>query len=233
MPRLFQLLPAAVLGTALSVTLAVAQPPGGDRPRGNDRPPEPRGGDRRGERRPDNQVDAWVKTLAAKITDPHDEIRDSARAGIVAVGEAALPTLKGLADGDDAAKATAAKKLIRAIEGPRPTRTVAGRPPMGGFPGGMGGGFGAFNRVGPDGPPTGGRGSGGFGPMGGGFPGGPGRPDAGPREERRPDGDRRPEGGRPEGERRPEGDRRPNPDRRPDGERRPEGDRPRPNPERD
>jgi hypothetical protein len=78
-------------------------------------PGGPRG---RGERA-DPAVEAWVKVLLDKITDPHDTIRDSARAAVVNVGPPALPALRQLADGDDGAKATAARKLIGAIEGSR------------------------------------------------------------------------------------------------------------------
>jgi hypothetical protein len=64
----------------------------------------------------DPQVDAWLAILLTKITDPHDTVRDSARGAIVAVGSGALPALKKLADGDDSAKAVAARKMIAAIE---------------------------------------------------------------------------------------------------------------------
>jgi hypothetical protein len=99
----------------------------------------------------DPQVEAWVKTLTDKMNDPHDAIRESARAGLMAVGGPALPALRQLAAGNDA-KAFAARRLVQQIEqnagGP-------GRPP----------GFG-----GPPGDPR-------FGPM---PPGGtPGRPAAG------------------------------------------------------
>jgi hypothetical protein len=102
----------------------------------------------------DPQVEAWVKTLTDKMNDPHDAIRESARAALMAVGGPALPALRQLAAGNDA-KAFTARRLVQQIEqnagGP-------GRPP----------GFG-----GPGGPPGDPR----FGPMPQG--GAPGRPTAG------------------------------------------------------
>lgn len=100
----------------------------------------------------DAVVDAWVKTLLEKITDPHDTVRESARGAVVAVGPAAVPALQRLADGDDAAKAVAARKLIGAIQGRGPggPPSQPGRPGFGGFPGLPGG----------------------MGPGGAGFPGG-------------------------------------------------------------
>ncbi|MBM3980327.1 MAG: hypothetical protein FJ304_08585, partial [Planctomycetes bacterium] len=74
-------------------------------------------GDKKGGPRPDAAVDAWVKVLIEKITDPHDTVRESARGALVGVGPAALPALQRLADGDDSAKAVAARKLIGAIQG--------------------------------------------------------------------------------------------------------------------
>ena len=98
----------------------------------------------------DAVVDAWLKTLLEKITDPHDTVRESARGAIVAVGPPALPALQKLADGDDAAKAVAARKLIAAIGGrgpgtPAATPGRSGMPGAGLFgPGGMG--FGGRGR---------------------------------------------------------------------------------------
>lgn len=116
----------------------------------------------------DAVVDAWLKTLLDKITDPHDTVRDSARGAIVAVGPPALPALQTLADGTDPAKAVAARKLIGAIQGRGPGQP--GQP--GGNRGGGGGGFGGMGGgMGFPGMP-------GMGPMGpdgmgpGGFPGG-------------------------------------------------------------
>jgi hypothetical protein len=153
------LAPAALLAGTIGAAVALAQqPPGGDRQpdrkgnpfRAGDRG-GPGGADRRPER-PDPAVEAWVKVLTDKITDPHDTIRDSARAAVIAVGPAALPALQKLADGDDSAKATAARKLIAHItQGP-------------GMPGTPGG---------PGLPGAGGRGG---QPGAPGFPGGPGLP---------------------------------------------------------
>jgi hypothetical protein len=125
-------------------------------------------GPRGREGRADPAVEAWVKVLLDKITDPHDTIRDSARAAVVAVGPPALPPLRELADGDDGAKATAARKLIAQIEGTR------------GGPVGPGGpGFGPVGPGGPGGPGLGPRPGGPGGPVpgegpGGGPPGGTG-----------------------------------------------------------
>jgi Spy/CpxP family protein refolding chaperone len=116
MRKFWMLLPVAAIGLALAVVNA--QPPQGGKGRDPQagQPVPARRGAEGGERKPDAQVEAWMKTLAEKITDPHDEIRDSARAGLVAVGKPALATLRQLANGDDGAKVTAATKLIDAIE---------------------------------------------------------------------------------------------------------------------
>lgn len=81
-------------------------PPASRNERGGERPPTPR---------TDPALESWIKTLIEKITDPHDEIRDSARAGLISIGDPAVPALGALAEGPDAAKATAARKLIQAI----------------------------------------------------------------------------------------------------------------------
>ncbi len=125
--------------------------------------------------KPDAVVEAWLKTLLDKITDPHDTVRDSARGAVVAVGPAALPALQKLAEGDDAAKAVAARKLIGAIAGRGPGQGgqpnqpgQPGRPGFSGFPG-LPGGMGPMGPMGfPGGQP--GMNPGGRGP---GFPGGP------------------------------------------------------------
>jgi hypothetical protein len=115
----------------------------------------------------DPQVEAWLAVLLTKITDPHDTVRDSARGAVVAVGREALPALQKLADGDDTAKAVAARKLIAAIHG-------HGHPAAPGMP---------FGGMGHPGMPGGGPwGSGGFGPPGNG-PTGPGGPKRGGRGE--------------------------------------------------
>lgn len=103
-----------VLAAAIGVYSLNAQPPG-------DRKAPPAGekgqpGERRPERKIDPQVEAWVKMLAEKITDPHDEIRDGARAGLVAAGRTSLPVLRPMMDSDDGAKAGAARKLVETIE---------------------------------------------------------------------------------------------------------------------
>ncbi|AWM40991.1 hypothetical protein GobsT_04160 [Gemmata obscuriglobus] len=147
----------------------------------------------------DAVVDAWVATLLSKITDPHDTVRDSARGALVAVGPAALPALQKLADGDDPAKAVAARKLIGAIHGRGPGGPAAGpsgRGGRGGFGPGEPGGRGGFS--GPAGP--GGRGGFGFGAPGGFGPGGRGPGGPGGQPGMRPGG--RGPGG-PGGERRP------------------------------
>ncbi len=95
----------------------------------------------------DPVVDAWVAVLIAKITDPHDTVRDSARGALVNVGSPAFPALQKLADGDDPAKAVAARKVIAAIQGTRGAQTPAATPQRG-----MGGinlpGFPGFGRPG-------------------------------------------------------------------------------------
>jgi len=138
MRPIWKLLPALGLCAGFGVSSAHAQPPMG-RPGGG----SPMG-ERRADPKPDAQVDAWVKTLTDKMNDPHDTIRDSSRAGILSVGRAALPALKKFADGDDGAKATAARRLMEAIErGPGMPGMLAGgpMPPFGGR-GGINGGAG-------------------------------------------------------------------------------------------
>lgn len=122
------LAPAAMLAGITLGTIGLAQPPRGEGPPDREGPPRPGrrtplppGGPERGFERPDAAVDAWVKVLTDKIADPHDTIRESARAALVSVGRPALPALQKLADSDDGAKSTAARKLMAAIErgGPR------------------------------------------------------------------------------------------------------------------
>ncbi len=251
MRRLWTLLTLASLGLGT----AFAQPPGGDRPRPSpvspggppnrertreeprrDQPREERRDQPRGEDRGGREhVERWMHMLAEHMIDPHDTVRDSARAGLVAMGEKALPMLRNLANGPDDARATAAKKVIEAIE--RGHR----RPGPGGPGARTGGGFGG--PMGRGGPPLASGGPAPFnrGPMTGGFPGGPmgfgrgepmPRPDGRPIERRREGDYRRPDAPRPEGgERRPEAprpegrpmERRPEGGERREGERRPEG----------
>ncbi len=183
---------ALVAGIAVTTTVVMAdgdgnQPPlgrggfgqpgkGGDDKKGDKKGEEKKGqpGDKKGQPatppKPDAVVDAWLAVLLTKITDPHDTVRDSARGAVVSVGPAAIPALQKLADGDDPAKAVAARKLIGTIHhghgGPGGQPGWPGMGPMG--PGGMGGrGFGGFPG-GPGGP------GGGMGPMGPGGRGGPG-----------------------------------------------------------
>jgi hypothetical protein len=133
----------------------------------------------------DPALEAWVKTLIDKITDPHDMIRDSARGALVQIGHPAIPQLHKLVEGDDAAKALAARKVIMMIEhhaqqGQHGQPGQPGQPGPGspGFPGGPvfpgfpGGQPGFPGGGGPGGQPgfPGGGGSGGQP----GFPGAPG-----------------------------------------------------------
>lgn len=177
MCRFWKLLPVAGLCAGLGLTMSVAdaQPPErkGPPPRGERRGPE---GERRPDSRSESQVDAWVRTLAEKMTDPHDTIRESARAGLIAAGPAALPILRRVAEGDDEARATAARRLIDAIERGGPRGMMPGGPR--GFQPPFFGGFGGFGGRGPDARPPFGR--------------GPERPRDGerPRDEERPRGDR-------------------------------------------
>ena len=184
MRPIWKLLPALGLCAGLGLSSAHAQPPMG-------RPGGAPMGEHRADPKPDAQVDAWVKTLTDKMNDPHDSIRDSSRAGIISVGRAALPSLKKLAEGDDGAKATAARRLIDAIE----------HRPMPGMGGGMPGRSGGM-------PPFGGRG--GFGSGGAGPRGEERGRDAAPKREDRPAPapDRRPDANAPKREG--------TPDRRPD-----------------
>jgi hypothetical protein len=119
----------------------------------------------------DPTVEAWLKVVLEKITDPHDVVRDSARDAVISVGPRAIPALEKLARGNDDAKAEAARRLIHAIHfhhgpGMRGMHDMRGEGPH--HPGfgmhtgphhfghpGMGGGFG-----------RGGWGRGHFGPMG-------------------------------------------------------------------
>lgn len=146
-----RMLTAAVV--LLTAGVAGAQPPGGRPPGGG-----PGGGPP--VEKADPQVDAWVKTLTDKMNDPHDAIRESARAALVAVGGPALPALKQLAGGNDA-KSFTARRLVQQIE-------------RAGFPGPGGGGLtgGGFGVPGSFGNP------GGFGGPGS-FPGQPGPPPMG------------------------------------------------------
>lgn len=218
MKRFCKLIPTVGLtaGLGLSMAFADGQPPAGEKKgpppgeRGGQPPGGPGGpgggfpggpggpGGRPGgerEPRPDPAVDAWVKMLADKMTDPHDVIRESARAGLVAAGPAAAPTLRKLADSEDGAKATAARRVLQAIE-QRPQPGMGG-PPM------------LMQRQGGAPAAAGDRRPGGL-PGAGRQPDGDRRPDGPPGAGRQPEGDRRPDGppgaGRPDGNRRPMND---------------------------
>jgi hypothetical protein len=166
--RTFHAMRVAAVGAALLLLGTVtAQPPGGKGAARKDKATQSTA-----TAKADSGLDAWIKILGEKMTDRHDAIRDSARAALVAIGEPALPALKQLAESDDSATVTAAKKVIAQIDGPR-----RGGPPAMGR-----GGFGGFGGGGPaDG--------GGFGRgFGGGFgrPGTP-APAGGPTEPPKPD----------------------------------------------
>lgn len=148
------------------------EPKKGEQPKKAEEPKkgEPKKGGDRPQPKGDATVDAWLGVLLAKITDPHDTVRDSARGAVVAVGPPAIPALEQLANGNDPAKAVAARKLIGAINGnrgpqgqpgPRGPQGPQGPPQGPGFGGPMGpmGGFGPpWMRGGDRGP---------MGPMGG------------------------------------------------------------------
>ncbi len=148
------LIPLALCAGLVGAAVGLAQSPPSDRrpdPKGppprdgrfprpdgpDDRPSPPRDGERpppphefRREK-PDPGVEAWAKTLLEKINDRHDAIRESARAGLIAMGRPALPLLRPLADGDDGAAATAARRIIERILSDRRDDRVAVRPPFG------------------------------------------------------------------------------------------------------
>ena len=143
----------------------IAQPPAGPRGEGRREGPPRESLSKKEEPKKDPNIDAWAETLVSKIADRSDTIRDSARAGLVALGHAALPALKKAADGSDLPTAEAARKVIGRIEhkGHRGPGTM-------GAPGGP-------KRVGPGGPKHFGPGGpGAFGPGGprGFGPSGPG-----------------------------------------------------------
>ncbi|MSR32141.1 MAG: hypothetical protein EXR99_11600 [Gemmataceae bacterium] len=68
--------------------------------------------------KPDSDLDAWLKTLAPKIADRHDKIRESARQAILAAGPYAIDMLNDLAKSNDNATAIAAKGLLERIDQP-------------------------------------------------------------------------------------------------------------------
>jgi hypothetical protein len=154
--------PALLAAGVMAGAASLAQPPEGEQPRekkspsfekrGFEKKSFGRGDDRRppfgekwgdfdkrgdGRGRGDQSVDGWLRMLAERITDPHDTIRDSARAGLVAAGKRAVPLLERLAESGDDARATAARRVLEEIE--RQGR----RGPSGGI-----GGFGGFGAGG-------------------------------------------------------------------------------------
>jgi len=67
---------------------------------------------------PDKEVEAWIKVLAEKMTDRHDQIRESSRKALVDLGGSAIIPLRELTKNSDSATAMAAKNVIKRIEGP-------------------------------------------------------------------------------------------------------------------
>jgi|GEM_PF-2824392 len=135
-------LPAVAFGGLAIGAVSLAQPPEvgpGKEKLGKKSflPGKDRKGPPMGEGRRDAAVEAWSKTLIERINDPHDTVRDSARAGLVAVGRPALALLRPIAEGEDGALATAATKVIDRIENGGPIGLAFGQrinrdgPPMG------------------------------------------------------------------------------------------------------
>lgn len=145
--------------------------------------------------KPPPEVEAWVKEVAAKMTDSNEVIRRSAVHALLAVGPDALPSLGKLAASDDAKTAATAMDLIAAIKtggpGGRPRMPSPGMGPgpeappcprcEGMGPMGMHDGRGPGPFPGQGGPPPFG------GPRGPGGPGGPMGP-GGPRGPMGPEG---------------------------------------------
>jgi len=128
----------------------IAQPPAGPRGEGRREGPPRESLSKKEEPKKDPNIDAWAETLVSKIADRSDTIRDSARAGLVALGHAALPALKKAADGSDLPTAEAARKVIGRIEHKGgPGAFGPGRPEHIGP--GIPGGPGAFGPGGPRG----------------------------------------------------------------------------------
>ncbi|MCZ6601736.1 MAG: hypothetical protein O6952_01880, partial [Planctomycetota bacterium] len=63
----------------------------------------------------DPDVEFWVLILAQRLADENPTIRNSAQKALVAVGRAALPTLRNMADTWDADTADQAEKVIKWI----------------------------------------------------------------------------------------------------------------------
>lgn len=88
--------------------------------------------------------EAWVKALTERIADRDDRISRSARLGLLAMGKDALPALKRIADGGDAATAEPARRLMAMIKkgarrGQALRRPGQGRPGLPGKKGFRGG----------------------------------------------------------------------------------------------
>ncbi len=84
--------------------------------------------------KPDKELDAWIKSLAEKMTDRHDTIRNSARNALISIGSPALPALRQMSQSSDPVTATAAKNVANQIQMTQPfNRLVMGMPgnPMG------------------------------------------------------------------------------------------------------
>ncbi|MCZ6691572.1 MAG: hypothetical protein O7H41_18460 [Planctomycetota bacterium] len=64
----------------------------------------------------DPDVEFWVLILAQRLADENPTIRNSAQKALVAVGRAALPTLRNMADTWDANTAEHAEKVIKWIQ---------------------------------------------------------------------------------------------------------------------
>lgn len=86
----------------IALTIVLAKPPQ-DGPK-NDQPVQV-----------DKDIEAWVKELVERMTDPKEQIRESAYEALKTIGAPALPTLQKLAEGDSP-KATAARRGIASIK---------------------------------------------------------------------------------------------------------------------
>ena len=66
--------------------------------------------------KPDKDVGVWVKVLSTGLIDKNAAIRTSAAEAVLTIGPAALPTLRLLAENDDAKLAEAARSLLARME---------------------------------------------------------------------------------------------------------------------
>lgn len=178
--------------------------------------------------KPDKELEAWIKILAEKMTDRNDNIRNSARKGLVSVGPAAMFSLKEMTESKDAATAVAAKNVMMEIVRSTMQQNMMmqkGGMPFGGPKGMPGMGWGKMNpqdmnrKAGPGGPPReGDQGNRpGVGRPEGNRKGGYGKGES----SREGDKNKRPDAGNPEAGR-PEGERKANPPREGDRGARPE-----------